>query len=42
MLITNEPLFDIFSKAHLIAFHLAFLIFTIIGLYKFVRDQWRR
>ena len=38
----EDSSFDFFSKAHLIVFQAAFLIFTIIGLYKLVRDQWRR
>jgi len=33
---------EFFWKAHEVAFQLAFLIFTVIGLYKMVRDQWKR
>ena len=42
MLITNEALFDIFSKANQIVLQLAYLILTIISLYKILLDQWRR
>ncbi len=37
-----DGIFDFFSKAHLVVFQLAFLVFTIIGLCKLVLDQWKR